>query len=111
MTFWYILMIGIMIAGFGGLSDKINKVMRNLPASAKKEKAGFPSLKELTGKRVELTLDDDDALLYGFEAEGILKEYNSAWLVLETFNKEGKRVLYYYRINNISSVNILEKEG
>lgn len=85
--------------------------MRNLPASAKKEKAGFPSLKELTGKRVELTLDDDVALLYGYETEGILKEYNGAWLVLETCVQEDKKELYYYRINNISSINILERQG
>ncbi len=110
MTFWYIVIIGIMAAGFSNLSGKIDKIRNNMPERKKNAKAEFPSLKEITGKKVELALDDDSVLLYGYETEGILKEYNHTWLVLETYDQKDKKELYYYRINNVSSINILEKD-
>lgn len=110
MTYWYIIIIGIMVVGFGNLSNKIDKIMKNMPDSTKNAKAGFPSLKEIIGKKVEIAFDDDTALIYGYKSKGILKEYNNTWLVLEASDKKNGKELFYYRIHNVSSINILDKE-
>ena len=110
MTFWSVVIIGMMAIGFGSLSDKINKIIKNLPDNTKKAKKGFPSLKKVTGKKVEIALDDDTALMCGYMTQGILKDYNDTWLVLETSDKRNKKELYYHRIRNIVSINILEEE-
>ncbi len=111
MTFWYIAIIGVMVIGFGNLSDKIDKIMKDMPDNSKKAKKGFPSLKDVTGQKIEIALDDDTALMYDYMTRGILKEYNDTWLVLEASGKNGKKELYYHRIRNIVSINILEEEG
>lgn len=110
MTFWYVVIIGVMTIGFGSLSEKINKINKNLPDNTKKAKKGFPSLKNVTGKKIGIALDDDTALMCGYMTQGILKDYNDTWLVLEACDKENKKELYYHRIRNIVSIDILEEE-
>ena len=39
MTFWYIVIIGIMAAGFSNLSGKIDKIRNNMPERKKNAKA------------------------------------------------------------------------
>jgi len=42
-------------------------------------------------------------LYFGEEQKGILKEFNDAWLILESNGKKGKEITYY-RLNNIKGV-------
>lgn len=100
----YLILFAIIIA-YSSLSSKISKIRNNMPISNKKR---FPSLKELVGKNVELETDEGLEFTYGCNAKGYLKEYNDTWVVIETTNKNNKQELYYYRLNNITAINVIE---
>lgn len=85
------------------LSSKLDKLINN---QAKDSKNTFPSLKELIGKKISIeTSDQLDLIFESATTTGILKEYNDKWLVLESTNK---KELYYYRLNNIISIDIID---
>lgn len=100
---WFILLLGI--SGYFSLSSKLDKIIGNMNINKGKR---FPSLKELVGKQIELKMDSDLEFLYGCESKGILREFNSTWLVIEKTNKKNQKEQYYYRLNNIKSINIVE---
>lgn len=91
---------------YSSLSAKISRITNNM--SVRKNKK-FPSLKELVGKNVELETDDYYEYTFNSKTKGILKEYNDTWIVIEALNKKNEKELYYYRLNNIKSINIIDK--
>lgn len=99
----YVLLMAVVVA-YLSLSSKIDKLKNNI--SDKNSKHNFPSLKDLVGKNIEIEIDE--LVLIG-NPKGILKEYNDTWLVLESYNRKNKKELYYYRISNITSINIIEQ--
>ena len=98
----FILIIAF-ILGYSSLSSKITRIASALTIKNKKR---FSSLKEWIGKEIELETDDHLELAYGCKTKGILKEYNDTWIVIETTNRKKQKELYYYRLHNITSVNI-----
>lgn len=99
----YVLLMAIIVA-YLSLSSKIDKLKNSV--QDKNTKHNFPSLKDLVGKNIEIEVDNE--IFLNGNPTGILKEYNDTWLVLETYNKKNKKELYYYRLNNITSINIIE---
>ncbi len=95
------------LAAYLGLSSKLDKLL-NIRLKGNKNK--FPSLHELVGQNISIEMSDQLDLIFGSKTEGILKEYNDTWIVIETINKKGKKELYYYRINQLVSINIVKKE-
>lgn len=87
------------------LSSKLDKLINN---QVKDSKNRFPSLKELIGKNISIETRDQLELTIDSVTTGKLKEFNDKWLVLETINKKKQRELYYYRLNNIISINVIE---
>jgi hypothetical protein len=100
---WWILLLGIV--GYSSISSKLDKIMNNMSTNKKKK---FSSLQELIGKNIKLETDNQLELAYNCKTEGILKEYNDTWLVIETIDKKNKKELYYYRLNNVKSINEIE---
>lgn len=98
------LIILTIIFAYSSLSSKINEIANNMP---KKDKKSFPSLKELIGKNIEIETDDYIDSSIGDKPKGILKDYNDTWILIETIGK--KKELYYYRLNNITSIDIIDK--
>lgn len=101
----YLTLIALVMV-YSSLSSKISRITNNM--SVKKNKK-FPSLKELVGKNIELETDDYYDYTFNLKTKGILKEYNDTWIVIETLNKKEEKELYYYRVNNIKSINIIDK--
>lgn len=98
----YVLFMAVVVA-YLSLSSKIDKLKNNI--QDKKLKHDFLPLKDLIGKNIEIEIDE---IVFSGNPKGILKEYNDTWLVLESYNKKNKKELYYYRISNITSINIIE---
>lgn len=98
----YVLFIAVVVA-YLSLSSKIDELKNNMPN--KNSKHNFLPLKDLIGKNIEIEIDE---IVFSGNPKGILKEYNDTWLVLESYNKKNKKELYYYRISNITSINIIE---
>lgn len=98
----YVLFIAVVVA-YLSLSSKIDELKNNI--QDKKLKHDFLPLKDLIGKNIEIEIDE---IVFSGNPKGILKEYNDTWLVLESYNKKNKKELYYYRISNITSINIIE---
>lgn len=69
-------------------------------------KRSFHSLKNLIDENVLIQMKDDFEVNMKYETNGILKEFNDKWLVIETINKNVKKELFYYRINDIVSIDI-----
>lgn len=101
----YLTLIALVLV-YSSLSAKISRITNNM--SVRKNKK-FPSLKELVGKNVELETDDYYEYTFNLKTKGILKEYNDTWIVIEALNKKNEKELYYYRLNNIKSINIIDK--
>lgn len=101
----YLTLIALVMV-YSSLSAKISRITNNM--SVRKNKK-FPSLKELVGKNVELETDDYYEYTFNLKTKGILKEYNDTWIVIEALNKKNEKELYYYRLNNIKSINIIDK--
>lgn len=101
----YLTLIALVMV-YSSLSSKISRITNNM--SVKKNKK-FPSLKELVGKNIELETDDYYDYTFNLKTKGILKDYNDTWIVIESLNKKDEKELYYYRVNNIKSINIIDK--
>ncbi len=101
----YLTLIALVMV-YSSLSSKISRITNNV--SVKKNKK-FPSLKELVGKNIELETDDYYDYPFNLKTKGILKEYNDTWIVIESLNKKEEKELYYYRVNNIKSIYIIDK--
>lgn len=89
---------------YSGISSKIDKLGRRNFISCK----SFPSLKTLIGKRIVIETDDNLNLIYDWNIEGVLKDYNDKWIVMECINKNNKTELYYYRLSNIVSIDLID---
>lgn len=100
----YVLLFCI-VAGVTSISSKLDKLKK----SFEKEKRRLPSLKALINKTIELETIDNLELNYDLSAKGKLKDYNEKWLVIESVSKKGIKELYYYKIKNITSINIIEE--
>lgn len=97
-----------MVCGFSSLSSKLEKLSRQLSNDSNsntKNKKLFSSLKSFVGKKVEI---EDDEHYYENEDKGILRYYDDTWIAIESFNKKNKREVNYFRIANISAINIIE---
>lgn len=90
------------VCGFSSLSSQIKK----LSEDKSKEKRTFPSLQNLVGKNIEI---EDDEHYYDTESKGILKYYDETWIAIESINKKNQKEINYFRIANISSINIKDK--
>lgn len=99
------LIICAIIISHSSLSSKILKVSKQLNPSSKKT---FPSLKELIGKNIEIESDEYGEYNYNCKTKGTLKNYNETWIVIETTDKKNNKELYYYRLKNITSINLSE---
>lgn len=98
----YVLFLAIIIS-YSSLAEKISKIS---DATTTKKSKKFPSLKELIGKTVKLTVEEDKPPI--FSKMGILKAYDEKWLVIETEDKKNKKELLYYRIKNVTSIDICD---
>lgn len=103
----FLILMAIIIA-YSSLSSKLNRITNTMPNTLKERKKGFPSLKEMKGKYIEINIAEELELLMSGKTKGILKDYNDTWLVLEMIGKKGKKELYYYRLNNIISIDIID---
>lgn len=101
---WVIVFVIVVI--YCSLSSKLNKIINKQTLYTKKE---FPSLKKLIGKTISIETNDESNLVFGSETKGILKQFNDEWIVIETINKKSKKEQYYYKLNNIVSIDIVEK--
>lgn len=101
----YLTLIALVMV-YSSLSSKISRITNNMSVKRNKK---FPSLKELVGKNIELETDDYYDYTFNLKTKGILKEYNDTWIVIESLNKKDEKELYYYRLNNIKSINIIDK--
>lgn len=97
----WVILFAIVVA-YSSLSEKIKK----LPDQTSKTKKTFPSLKNLVGKNIEI---EDDDNYYETETKGILKYYDETWIAIESKNKRKQKEVNYFRIANISSINIIDK--
>ncbi len=97
----YVLLLAI-IATYLILSSKIDKLKNSL--TDKKPKRNFSSLKDIVGKEIEI---ESDALDFIDNPKGILKEYNDTWVIIETYNKKNQKEICYYRLNKITSINVI----
>lgn len=102
----YVILMAVLIT-YTCLSSKINNITSN---SSLKNKKSFPSLKELIGKNIELDIDDYIDIIDGKNPMGVLIDYNDAWIIMETKDKKNKNELLYFRLNNISSINVIDTE-
>lgn len=91
-----VILIIIMLIGILSKLEKIIRLIKNMDSKNKKKE--FPSLKELIGKNIKIKISEDADFVFGFEAEGILKEFDDIWIVVECINKKEE---YYYRIKDI----------
>lgn len=101
------IIIFVIVASHISLSSKIDKLIN---MRKKESKKNVSSLKELVGKKISIETDEMLSVVYGCETKGILKEFDNKWIVLETINKKDKRELYYYRINSITSIDIINND-
>lgn len=97
---WVILLT--IVFGYSSLSEKIKK----LSDKVSKTKKTFSSLKSLVGKNVEI---EDDGHYYETETKGTLKYYDETWIAIESKNKKNQTEVNYFRIANVSSINIKDK--
>lgn len=95
----WIILIAI-ACGFSSISSQIKKLSKD----NSRVKKSFPSLKDLVGKNIEI---EDDEHYYVTESKGILKYYDETWIAIESKNKKNQRETNYFRIANISSINIV----
>lgn len=105
MEYFTIGLVALLYCSITSLSSKVDKILKSLPDNLKHKK-NFPSLEGLIGKKIEIETEDD--LIFGSETRGILKEFNNKWLVLEATNNKNKKEWYYYRLNDIISINIIK---
>lgn len=94
-----------LIISHSSLSSKISKVSKLINPPYKKS---FPSLKELIGKNIEIESDEYGEFDYNCKTKGKLKKFNETWIVIETTDKKNNKELYYYRLKNITSINLSE---
>ncbi len=99
----YIILMCLII-GFSTVSSKLDKIKNESIKSKRK----LPSLKELVGKSIEIETDNDLELNYNITTKGKLIKYNDTWLVLSTMDKKGKKELFYFKVKNITSINIID---
>lgn len=97
----WIILFAIIIA-YSSLSEKIKRIS----AQISKNKKEFPSLKDLVGKTIEI---EDEEHYYETATKGILKYYDETWIAIESKNKKKKTEINYFRISNISSINIIDE--
>lgn len=87
------------VVSYYGLSEKIQKILKRTYMNKK----DFPSFKDLINKQIEIELID------GCVKDGTLIKYDNVWIALENKDKNGVIKQNYFRISNISSINILDK--
>ena len=100
-----LIMILLIFIGYFSISSKLDKIILK---QDNKNKEIFNSFNELVGKNIKIEFSDEDNLIFGSVASGKLREYNDKWIVLENVNKKGIIELFYYRINNIVSIEAAE---
>lgn len=104
MNYTWLIILAI-VGSYCSLSSKLDKLINK---QLKGNKNKFPSLKKLVGKKISIETSDQLELIFGSETKGILKYYNDTWIVIETINKKNNKEQYYYRLNTITSINIVD---
>lgn len=107
MDYTWIIILAI-VGAYCSLSSKLDKIINK---QFKENKNKFPSLKELVGKKINIETSDQLELVFGSVTEGILKSFNDTWIVIETINKKNKKEQYYYRLNKIVSINLVNDKN
>lgn len=95
MDYTWIILFALLL-GYFDLKKDIKKI---LTYQSKTEKKDFTLLEKLKGKEIQIEIDNDDIISFDNTRKGILKDFNNAWLILETEDKKGKKTLYYRMIN------------
>lgn len=95
MDYYWIILLIVIVAYFDLKSD-LKKVLNY---QSKNDKKDLSLLDKLREKEVELEIDNDDILSFTSTKKGILKDYNDIWLILETSDSKGKKILYYRMVN------------
>ena len=93
---YYRVVLLVFALGYFDIKKDIKKI---LTYQSKTEKKDFTLLEKLKGKEIQIEIDDDDIISFDNTKKGILKDFNDAWLILETEDKKGKKTLYYRMIN------------
>ncbi len=100
------LIIIAMIGLYSSLSSRIDRIVENTNKTKFGKGKDFPSLQELVGKNIELETNDPMAYICGNKINGILKDYNDTWIIIE-ITKKKKIEVYYYRLSGIKSISII----
>lgn len=95
---WVILFA--LLSMYFDLSSKLKKITNNQNIVNKKD---FSILKNMVGKNIKIETDNEYNLVFGTKNEGVLKKYDSTWIVLETKSKKDKSLLYF-RIKDVKSI-------
>ncbi|MCM1370664.1 MAG: hypothetical protein NC181_02070 [Clostridium sp.] len=107
MDYTWLIILAI-VGTYCGLSSKLDKIINK---QFKENKNKFPSLQELVGKKINIETSDELVIAFGSATEGVLKCFNDTWIVIETTNKKNKKEQYYYRLNKIVSINIVDDKS
>lgn len=97
---WIIILA--IIAAYYGLSEQIKRISKLFSTP----KTDFPSLKDLINKNIKIEITDD---YIEKEATGTLIKYDDTWIALETKDKNKNIKQNYFRLSNVTSINILDK--
>lgn len=100
----FLILMGLIIV-YLSLSSKISRITNNVSVQKNKK---FSSLKELIGKNIEIETNDYFEYSFSSKVKGVLKEYNNTWIVIETITKKNKKELYFYRLNSITSIDVID---
>ena len=95
MDYTWVIFLAVMLTYFDLKSD-LKKI---LTYQSKNDKKDFTLLGKLKGKEVQIEVDNDDIISFTNSQKGILKDFNDAWLILETKDKKGTKEIYYRMIN------------
>ena len=108
MDYTWIIILAI-VGAYCSLSSKLDKIINKQFKEENKNK--FSSLKELIGKKISIETSDELVIVFGSAIEGVLKCFNDTWIVIETINKKNKKEQYYYKLNKILSINLVDDKS
>lgn len=96
----YVIIIVIIFA-YSGLSSKIEKMNKKLNSNYRTKN----NFKEFINKQVIITLTDD----YFINPSGVFKAYDDVWFEIESINKNNKKEINFYRIDDIETITLNEE--
>lgn len=88
----------IIIVGFISISGQLSSIKNKIENKPKTKW----NLKELVGKNVKVSLDDE----YDMELEGVLNSFDKKWIEIKKIKKHNNNEIYYKRVDRIKSITL-----